>query len=302
MEPFNIMAGFDDAFAQHACVMLQSVLESNPQHYFQFYLLVPEIFSATQTRALMDLRRSGRCDVQVIPVPSKYVSGVKVGQKITGAAYYRLLAGELLPTHVTRVLYLDSDVLVRGDLRTLWETDLQGFAVAAVRDQGADKDPRYRAAIGMSPEMFYFNSGVLLIDLERWRCEGIGGKVIEFSLRYPNRMSHDQCALNGFLQGRCLRLDDKWNAQSILFAHRENVPELLTRTAIVHFTNSNKPWRSVRAHPLAPLYLLALSKTSYYTPAAAFRWRCKLVWRRVARVLGYVRRLWPSRSSMAAGG
>ena len=91
---------------------------------------------------------------------------------ISRAAYLRLMIPELIPEDCSRVVYLDSDTLVKQDLTQLWLQELEGNVVLAVQDYGAPYvSDRWGIAkyeeLGLSSSAPYFNSGVILIDLER---------------------------------------------------------------------------------------------------------------------------------------
>lgn len=84
---------------------------------------------------------------------------------ITQAMYYRYLFADMLPKTVTRLIYLDADIICKGNILPLWQTDLQGKVLGAVRDWGEAKSCD---RIGLKNGR-YFNSGVLLLDLTKWR-------------------------------------------------------------------------------------------------------------------------------------
>src|SRR6478735_4704229 len=97
------------------------------------------------------------------------------------AMFLRLFLGELVPDHLERVLYLDTDLIVRRPLTELWTSDLDDAPVAAIRD--AYLPWVFRNAtiawrhLGLSPEAPFFNSGVMLVSLERWRDRSIGRRA-----------------------------------------------------------------------------------------------------------------------------
>jgi len=106
------------------------------------------------------------------------------------AAYFRLLLPEMLPVDERKVLYLDADVLCRGDIGPMWDTDLGGFGVAAVREVNSrwsenSRWPgafRFRHAVRSLAAADYFNSGVMLINVEKWRTVNLADSVLECQL------------------------------------------------------------------------------------------------------------------------
>lgn len=84
--------------------------------------------------------------------------------------YARLLCGSTLSSDIGRVLYLDCDVMVKSSLGKLFETDMDGRTIAAA----CDIVPlTYLHALGIQSPFAYFNGGVLLIDLKRWREDNV---------------------------------------------------------------------------------------------------------------------------------
>ncbi len=120
-------------------------------------------------------------------------------------------------------MYLDADILVLDDLESLWETDLEGAVVGAVLD-GLDPklkhgDPGFEEVPRVQD---YFNSGVLLIDLGRWREERISERALELLINHPQSLFSDQDALNIVCDGRWKKLDPRWNFQDY-YEKKENL-------------------------------------------------------------------------------
>jgi len=134
--------------------------------------------------------------------------------------YFRCLLPEVVPTGWSRIIYLDADTLVDGDLGELWRRDLHGFPVGAVRDPletvaAGIGDWRER---GLDGDAGYFNSGVLLIDLDAWRAEDAGWSAIRHCATSREYLTvggrwaqHDQYGLNVVFHRRWHRLEPKWN-------------------------------------------------------------------------------------------
>ena len=85
--------------------------------------------------------------------------------------YYRLLAPHLLPCNIKRILYLDPDILVINPIRGLWGTDLQGNLFAAAAHTGKTELAHSVNRLRLGTKQDYYNSGVLLMDLDAGRRE-----------------------------------------------------------------------------------------------------------------------------------
>ena len=94
------------------------------------------------------------------------------------SAMSRLFIGTLLPKTVKRVLYLDCDTVVVQSIGNLWNLDLKGHVAGAVMEPTIYQVVKQE--ISLKEQDPYFNSGVLLIDLERWRADGVEKRLLDF--------------------------------------------------------------------------------------------------------------------------
>ncbi len=108
-------------------------------------------------------------------------------------SYTRLLLPDLLPD-LDQVLYLDADLVVKANVGELWDGGTDGQAVAAVADPGMPTLGHahcvgYAADELVDPDARPFNAGVMLMDLARWRAEGIAAKVLDFLRRHASHLN-----------------------------------------------------------------------------------------------------------------
>jgi lipopolysaccharide biosynthesis glycosyltransferase len=128
----DIIAGCDADFAQHLAVMLLSLADTNPQHSFSVFVLWNG--ASSEKEKLRGVLAGTPFEFSLIDVSDAPFSDLAVTGDITTMTYARLLVGDLLPREIDRILYLDGDILVRGDVGALWTTDLQGKTIGAVVD------------------------------------------------------------------------------------------------------------------------------------------------------------------------
>lgn len=105
--------------------------------------------------------------------------------RMTIATYDKLTIGRWLPESERRVLWLDCDLLVIADLVRLWETPLRGNGVLATQDLfvptvGARFGVACHRELGISRDAEYFNAGIMLIDLARWRSENVAARALAY--------------------------------------------------------------------------------------------------------------------------
>lgn len=192
------------------------------------------------------------------PIAPKEVLPVRERDHVTEATYYRLYVEHLFPEDTARILYLDCDLVVLGDLATLAETELGDCVVGAVRDylfpncEMASQVFNNYQNITKKP---YFNAGVLVIDLPKWRNAKIKQRALSFlSARQSEVTWWDQDALNYVLVDSWRSLDPRWNRTSTFWQLKDEdklpfpdqmIPSL-DAPYVVHFTGAVKPWNSMR--------------------------------------------------------
>jgi lipopolysaccharide biosynthesis glycosyltransferase len=267
----NIVCATDGNYLPHCCLLLDTVLSglsdpSSARVYLildnttqaQFELCVPYLYRKLPSLSL--LRADPGC-----------LQGFPVNGHATVATYFRLLLPGLLPEECKRVIFIDSDAIAADDLTPLWNLDLQGKALAAVPEHWMScRDHGYRHG-------HYFNAGVMLVDLDRWRQADVLGRGAAFARANPDRLRHwDQDVLNHVFEDDWLPIDDRWNACPHLFGLlsgfslspddlTRSEQEAIARPAIVHFAGPGpiKPWNARCQHPLRHLYLQARSQTPW---------------------------------------
>jgi lipopolysaccharide biosynthesis glycosyltransferase len=173
------------------------------------------------------------------------------------AIYIRLLLPDLIEGD-GRILYLDSDILINGPIRDLLLTPLDGNIAAAVIDGGLPTiHAMANARLGRAENAPYFNSGVLMFDLQTWRAQGIGPHCIR-TAETRNDYWPDQDALNIVLDGKIKALDAKWN----LFSTQPLPREICEMAHILHFI-PDKPTSENCRHPMFEDYLAIRATTPW---------------------------------------
>jgi len=217
-----------------------------------------------------------------------------VSHHISHTAYLRLLADRWVPRDLPAVIYLDSDLVVRGSLDDLWDQSMDGNCCMAVPDIACPwvdarrarfnyrrscpylavirPVPNYRdhGLIGDEP---YFNSGVMVLNLQAWRSQRLGEQLLECLRTHRESVwCWDQYALNCVLADRWKKLPARWNvgAHAWEYPSSEHAPidrnefrEMLDDPAIVHFTTEWKPWHFGTSHPFRQLFYEYLDMTAW---------------------------------------
>jgi lipopolysaccharide biosynthesis glycosyltransferase len=154
--------------------------------------------------------------------------------------YCRILLPHLLD--VSRLIYLDCDVLVFRDLSPLFDLELSpGKVLAAVPDSEtlslAEDCPTIADAMGLPAEGAYFNCGVMLMNLDALRKQDFFERAVEFLNRKSTYRFWDQSAINFLLYGQIDELPEYWNRASWRFDAQQNND----LDCVLHYTTS-APW------------------------------------------------------------
>ena len=194
----HIACNIDHQFIQHCAVTLVSLFINNPGQVFCVHIVAGSLPQEDQD-LLTKLAASYGHTVRFYFPPAdllKNYSIKKFGQRISMATYYRCMFPSILPETVDKVLYLDCDIVIRGDISAFWNTDLEGYGVACIEDIGSQEKERYEL-LHYDPADSYFNAGVLLINLRYWRETHVDHQCETYFLTYPERIRfNDQDLLN----------------------------------------------------------------------------------------------------------
>jgi lipopolysaccharide biosynthesis glycosyltransferase len=194
---------------------------------------------------------------------------IRVYDHISPVSYFRLLFPDLLPVELNRVIYLDCDLVVLGDIGMLWNICIEDEYAAAVPELAEDsrrvsssQGLRLWRELGLAADLEQFNSGVLLINLEKWRAEFIQQRTLVYLEQAADWLRwHDQEALNAVFAGGWLRLDAGWN---LTMRHlMKTLPVTYQQPCIIHYHSAAKPWHAEYPFALQEVFLDYLDRTAW---------------------------------------
>ena len=277
MQDFIAIAMAADArYAQHAAVAMVSIAAqaAHPEQ-IRFYFLADAVPDNVLARMRASVEPLGST-LQVVPYSNADREQLFVSGQLSATSYTRLSVAEILPVEVERVLYLDCDIIIMDDIAQLWQCDLQGQAVGAIKDFGIMASHKSwtqkQKFIPLRRDMAYFNAGVLLLDLQIWRQEGYGRTLLELVQKnhFPH---HDQDALNLLFCGRWQALPMRWNVIPPVYnmflkvlsraRFRREAVHALQHPALIHYAGGYKPWE-YDLHPgFNDLYYQYLAQSAF---------------------------------------
>ncbi len=235
----HIVTVTNNTYAGPAAVMLNSLLENKvSQNPIQIYVIASEL--AENNKALL-AKTVAKFNLKInfILIDPSIYEDFKTVKYLTKETYYRISIPDLLSENVQKAVYLDCDIIVKTDITKFWSINIDKYFLGAVEDFCV-KDSR-NSHLPMSKDSKYFNAGVLLINLRKWREDYIKSKVINFIKTNSSRIKFcSQDPLNAILHDKWLQLDPKWN----FFPRYLTIPGLKTiKPAFIHYAGPKKPWK-----------------------------------------------------------
>ncbi len=276
----NIVYASNDGYARHLGTSLYSLLDRNQlEQEIVIYLLSVGMSLENQEKLRTIASRFDR-RLEVIEMGNlkeRFPYEIDTGG-FDISAMGRLFVGTVLPDTVERVLYLDCDTVVLSSLRGLWNTDLGKNVMGAVMEPTIY--PSIKEQIGLKPEDAYFNSGVLFIDVKKWREQKAEIQLLEFYKKLGGAtFACDQDTLNGALKGKIKPLSPRYNFftnyryfhySDLVFqspAYKIVPKEVFQRAkkhpAIIHFMGDERPWKAGNRNHYRRAYERYLEKTPW---------------------------------------
>jgi lipopolysaccharide biosynthesis glycosyltransferase len=269
----HIACAADAGYAPHSAAMLHSVMAHRGTSEVRIHYLHGPRFPDRSAQLIREMVERGGAAISFWEIADERIAGLPEMEFVTSPMWYRIFLPELLPD-VDRVLYLDVDTIALDSLEPLWETDLAASYIAAVTNVFYMRSHAQRALdLGIEPAD-YFNSGVVLMNLELMRRDDSSSALFEYARAHAAELAWpDQDALNVVLGKRRFALHPRWNCMNsvLLFPWAadvlgaEAVDEARANPAIRHFEGPtiNKPWHDESQSPMRDVYFAQRRQTPF---------------------------------------
>ena len=267
-----IVCSTDDMYVQHCGTMLTSLFENNKEEQIFVYVLTSGLSmrNSNSLKAIVDKYNGEYC---CLTINDKLLEKCPIRETdhLTIVTYYRLLIPQILPLNITKVLYLDCDIIINSSLKELWEIDISDWALGAVEEHGCSLNDAYER-LEYESKYGYFNAGVLLINVDYWRKNKVVERIADFIAVNSSKLkAHDQDVLNALFHDKYLHLDCKWNVEEAFFHnstivknnYSEELLNAIKNPVILHYTWKPKPWEAGCEHPLKNMYYIYLEQTEW---------------------------------------
>lgn len=248
-------------------ISIISLFENNKSlHELEVYLLGEKISNENKDM-LKSIGEKYNRKVMVIDVPKFNIPDSIVSKRWPLSAFTRLFAGQLLPVDIKKILYLDCDTIISGDISLLENWNMEGKIFCGIKDCIGKT---YKRNIGLKGNDAYINAGVLLINLEKLRNFEMDKTINEYMAKYEKLISYaDQDILNGIFNKEIGYLPPKYDVMTIDVAHtydeikilrrptnfysQEEINDAVNDPRIIHYTTNMlvvRPWFKHSDHPL----------------------------------------------------
>lgn len=256
----NIAFGIDDKFVMPCGVTMTSICENNKKEDICFHILTPPEFSCKGVSSLTNIAHKYGKRIEFHPIEIDKLGNCPINIGADNgclATYFRFLLPIVL-FDIDKVIYMDSDLVIRHSLNEFWNTELDGYAVGVCPGENND-DVRESNRLKYDASVGYFNAGVLLVNLIYWRMHNVLKRLLDYSTSHTEIYQQDQDCLNAVLKDEKKVLNIKYNLQEnmllpiekvLLDWHRfEELEAAIKDPVIIHYTSSLKPWYSDCRHP-----------------------------------------------------
>ena len=251
----NIVCATDDKYVPYCGVMLTSLFENNKDGQVEVYIMIGKPLQEQNQKKIAALADKYGARISYCVVDNQFLEQFPIKRdsidRWSIAIYYRLFAAELLPNTVDKVLYLDCDIIIDGSIKELFDMDWEGMAVGAVPDMCTEWSEYYER-LAYDRSKGYFNSGVVLMNLDYWRDHNVGQRCFNWLAdNYDKVINPDQDAMNVVLADKKKTLPVTYNYQIqvrmpyFFNSFSKELKEDVLNTkhpVIIHYAAELKPW------------------------------------------------------------
>lgn len=269
----NIMISINREYIGYACIMLMSL----KQHHKGILLSVYILHNGLKEEDFVKMDEIiGSEGIELIPVfiPEGTVSEFQIGNWPEAAAY-RLLAADLFAGSLERILHLDVDILITGDISEFYNTPFEDHYLVACEDFLSDEIRRQKCReFAKDENTSFFNSGVVLFNIPKLAADGffynvyaeILNKYPDIHIEYP-----DQDMLNLLFNEKTKYADRiKYNYSPFFYSindrehYYNSIEELKKNCHIIHMMRGSKPWENLKRVAVDELWWEYAKRTPFY--------------------------------------
>lgn len=273
MRELNVLYLTDNNYAVFAGVSITSMFKNNKSiEKFHVYIIDDDIANENKEKLLKLGEQYGH-EIIFLDLTEGIRTLEKVGApkyRNSYTTYLKLFTFNLLPDSVKRIFFIDSDAVIVDDLGEMIDIDMEGCMIGAVRDGISHP---YKMALGFDANDSWFNMGVMLVDVEKWKKDHAQEKIVQQLKKRAAYIAVDQDLLNITQHGNIMTLHPRYNATPHHYVYNEKdfrkafpqggfyesyeiMEEAQDKSVIRHFERfvGESAWHKNTIHPYASLF------------------------------------------------
>ena len=244
----DVVLTIDDAYSQHCGAVVASILHNNSLNAINIHIVNMGLSDANKALLSSIGQKFGQNIFYYDIQPEALGNLQSMTDYISNASFIRLFIHKYLPADIDKILYLDCDTIVRKDISELWNTDISDYMIGGIEDAPVSN---HHQRLGYDETYPYINTGVMLINLKRWRDENVSDIFSQIIKEHDGYFEfNDQDIINLAFHKDTLPLPIKWNMMGCFC---ETPPGILDKyiddaiiygkdPSIVHYASWKKPW------------------------------------------------------------
>ena len=242
LEVIPIFFAIDDGYVPFLAVALESLIEnSSKQYYYSIKVLYTNI--SEENKKKINKYKRENVNIEFVDL-NYYIEKVKdklyTRDYYTNTTYFRLFIANLYPQY-NKAIYLDSDIVVLGDIAELYNQDIGDNLIAAAPDDVIQTIKVFQEyaekVVGVADYRNYFNAGILLMNLDEFRKYNFQNKFLYLLETIKFTVAQDQDYLNRLCKGKVKIIDKAWDTMPVGTGTLEEKD-----LKIVHYNLADKPW------------------------------------------------------------
>lgn len=275
----DIVFATSDLYSRPALVTIKTLLMNNTDVEKLDIYYVENGVSDENKKLIHDLVEEYQRNITFIPMPEEYLK-IKGLMRTNAIVYSYCYFQDILPQSVEKVILLEGDSMVTDDLTEMYSVDLDGYYLGAVDDL---QSKWYKRKLGMKEDSVYFNCGIMVLNLKKWRDDGISEKITKIIEKGDSKFFYEvQDELNVLMEGQIKVLPPRFNCTTAIFlfdyknmlryrkpstlCSKKDFEEGKRRPLVVHFTKNQiiqpRPWIEGCTHPYKKYYEDAKAETA----------------------------------------
>lgn len=242
LEVIPIFFAVDDGYIPFLAVALESLIDNaSKEYYYSIKILYTNINEENKRK--INKYKCENVNIEFVDL-NYYIEKVKdklyTRDYYTKTTYFRLFIPNLYPQY-NKAIYLDSDIVVLGDISELYNQEIENNLVAAAPDDVIQSTKVFQEyaekVVGVADYRNYFNAGILLMNLDEFRKFKFQEKFLYLLETIKFTVAQDQDYLNRLSKGKVKIIDKAWDKMPIA---NDNFDE--NNLKIIHYNLAYKPW------------------------------------------------------------